>query len=363
MACPHVAGAAGLLFGEDPSRSSAEIESLLIADATRDVISNLPNVRTPNLLLYVGSESNAPTPAPPPTPAPTPFQVPDGTWAVFSGDCTISDDGRCATSPNFPSEYPNMAPCVIKVGANLGGINAHEFNTEANYDKLYINGNIYHGTDGPPDGIVPTTDITWSSDQSVTKTGWKLCQSDHTTPAPTAPPTRGPPLDMNRTWSTYWYYYWYWKNHNEPPTPVPTVAPTPVPTCPRGEPREMLYGLSRADCDAQCASGSEWCRHVQWDSSRNGICELYDCTPAHRWEDSVPGYCRFKWSKVWKQRVDLRDEGADADTKCKTRCINTAGCDGFVRSDQGSAKWCSLCTFGADSIGNHNTRRVWVRAP
>merc|ERR1712113_506013 len=125
-------------------------------------------------------------------------------------------------SPNFPSKYPGLAPCVIKVGANIGGIKAVAFKTEDRWDNLYINGNTYHGTNGPPDDIVPTTDIAWNPDHSVERSGWKLCQSDVTTPAPTV---------------------------EQRPTPTPTLAQT----CTRGEPRKIRYGVSRAVCDTKCA--------------------------------------------------------------------------------------------------------------
>ena len=51
------------------------------------------------------------------------------------------------------------------------------FQTEAKYDKLIINGNAYSGNVGPS-GIVPEGSISWSSDGSVSKTGFNLCPQE-----------------------------------------------------------------------------------------------------------------------------------------------------------------------------------------
>merc|ERR1712151_384222 len=53
MACPHVAGAAALLAGEDSTRTPAQIQDLLEGKATRDVIASV-GAGSPNKLLYTG---------------------------------------------------------------------------------------------------------------------------------------------------------------------------------------------------------------------------------------------------------------------------------------------------------------------
>lgn len=52
MACPHVAGAAALLLGEDRSRSPEEVKLLLQARATQGVLQGLGEDGSPNLLLF-----------------------------------------------------------------------------------------------------------------------------------------------------------------------------------------------------------------------------------------------------------------------------------------------------------------------
>merc|ERR1712110_1004164 len=65
-----------------------------------------------------------------------------------------------------------------------------------------VNGRPFSGSPKDEDswrglqGLVPTGDITWSSDSELVARGWKLCHAD------------------------------------VPPTPAPTAAPTPVPTPP-----------------------------------------------------------------------------------------------------------------------------------
>jgi len=121
-------------------------------------------------------------PGPPPPPAPA---VP----VSVQGPCVLDDDG-CVTSPNFPANYGNNERCTI--GPNFGVISVSEFNTERNWDKLFVDGTAFHGrytgSNGPLHGAEAVGDITWNSDGSVVKKGWKICRE-----APPPPPTPGPP--------------------------------------------------------------------------------------------------------------------------------------------------------------------------
>jgi len=66
--------------------------------------------------------------------------------------------------------------CIIRVDSSGGLIQAVEFETERNYDRLNINGVNYHGSANyKPRPTVPTGDIYWSTDGSVVRKGWKLC--------------------------------------------------------------------------------------------------------------------------------------------------------------------------------------------
>ncbi|CAE7032759.1 rngB [Symbiodinium sp. CCMP2592] len=97
-------------------------------------------------------------------------------WSVASGTCLIDRDG-CISSPGIEdgSDYPNDDSCQIAVASNNTlPINVIAFNTETGYDSLIVNGVSYSGSEGPVN-IVPTKDISWTSDGSVADAGWKLC--------------------------------------------------------------------------------------------------------------------------------------------------------------------------------------------
>jgi hypothetical protein len=106
-----------------------------------------------------------PTPPPPPTQGPPPTPAPE--WAVdgpCDRECTTSPTGHrscCVTSPRYPSNYNSHSECSISVG--FGKIEVEEFSTESGYDKLKVNGQEYHGSNGP-NGVEATTAIEWKAD-------------------------------------------------------------------------------------------------------------------------------------------------------------------------------------------------------
>merc|ERR1719460_2724342 len=54
------------------------------------------------------------------------------------------------------------------------------FDTERGYDKLVVNGATYDGRSGP-EGVIPNGVISWTSDSSVTRSGWKICATSAVT--------------------------------------------------------------------------------------------------------------------------------------------------------------------------------------
>jgi hypothetical protein len=75
MASPHVAGAVALLLEESPDATPDAITRTLLAQATRNALSN-PGNSSPNLLLFTGESSPTPDPGPGPTPEPDPDPTP-----------------------------------------------------------------------------------------------------------------------------------------------------------------------------------------------------------------------------------------------------------------------------------------------
>merc|ERR1719323_2825470 len=92
----------------------------------------------------------------------------------FCSGCEMT--GNCVQSKNHPSNYGNGESCTINLYGDVP-LTTEAFNTESRYDFLNAGGNAYSGTSGPPSGAY-TGLITWSSDYSVTKSGWRLCRTD-----------------------------------------------------------------------------------------------------------------------------------------------------------------------------------------
>ena len=96
-------------------------------------------------------------------------------FQVTSGSCTTHSNGRCFTSPNYPSFYSNYQTCNIAV-VETGRLSVEAFSTENGYDFLTVNGQRYDGTTGP-NGVPVTggSTITFSTDGSVTRSGFSIC--------------------------------------------------------------------------------------------------------------------------------------------------------------------------------------------
>jgi hypothetical protein len=66
--------------------------------------------------------------------------------------------------------------CIISVDSEKATpIKVDSFLTESKYDKLEVNGKFYHGTATGLEGVLPVGHMTWTSDGSVEKSGWRLC--------------------------------------------------------------------------------------------------------------------------------------------------------------------------------------------
>jgi len=110
MACPHVSGAAAILFDTDPSKSASAILSEMLDNAVLNGLTGLRNGDT-NALLYVGAGGPPPTPEPVPTPAPPPSACnpaystgPDG-----DGDCICNSGLTCFESGSRGCTYSYTA--------------------------------------------------------------------------------------------------------------------------------------------------------------------------------------------------------------------------------------------------------------
>jgi subtilisin family serine protease len=168
MACPHVSGGAALVLEANPSMKASAVLQQLLDDAYLNVLTDLKFGDT-NALLCVAEGGAPPTPTPQPTPAPPP-----GTWTIDGSGC-VEDGASCISSLNHPGNYGNNQVCNIVLAGSVS-ISVSAFNTESGYDTLSMGGSSYSGTSAPPSGSY-TGVISWNSDYSVTRSGWKLCKN------------------------------------------------------------------------------------------------------------------------------------------------------------------------------------------
>merc|ERR1719323_1982411 len=199
MACPHVAGGAALVLEMDPSRSASGVLSELTKNGEKDALSGLKSGDV-NVLLSVREFYTGPPTPPPPTPAPPP----PGTWELTGSGCQM--EGDCVSSLNHPGNYGNDQNCNVQLWGDIP-LRFDAFDTESSYDVLRLGGTAYSGTSGPASGSYSES-LSWASDYSVTKSGWKLCRTDGSAPTPPGPS----------------------------PTPAPQPTPTPAPSPPSPPP-------------------------------------------------------------------------------------------------------------------------------
>ncbi|CAE8731911.1 unnamed protein product [Polarella glacialis] len=98
--------------------------------------------------------------------------LPDG--FTSDGPCTVTHDGYCVSSPNFPAKYNTREICTITVEPGIT-VNAMTFETESGYDFLNIGGSELSGSKSGSQFDTGDGTITWSSDGSVVQTGWQIC--------------------------------------------------------------------------------------------------------------------------------------------------------------------------------------------
>jgi hypothetical protein len=114
-------------------------------------------------------------------------------FVVDSGACTVTSTATCFRSPNYPAhydividtDYDYMGYNDIDIDINQAcTITAHEavmlsvtaFSTESGYDRLTVNGVQYSGTSGPNGvQVAAGSTITFTSDGSVTSSGFEIC--------------------------------------------------------------------------------------------------------------------------------------------------------------------------------------------
>ena len=164
---------------------------------------------------YGNGEYHHPPSIPPPPPlSPGEVQpVAVHLLTVVSGPCVVS--GQCVHSAHYPRPYDDNERCTLRPVRGQP-LRVEAFATEESEDYLVINGVRYSGRmandwvgHAPPQSIIPDRDITWSSDGSVSRSGWRICQGPPPPPPPSpgAPPLPGEVQPKRYEPAAAWYFH------------------------------------------------------------------------------------------------------------------------------------------------------------
>jgi hypothetical protein len=110
---------------------------------------------------------------------------------VVNGDCVCSSNfqaASCAATSDASRRYGNDEACNVTFAQPVA-LHVHLFSTERGSDLLFADGARYSGTHGP-DGVVASA-LSWHSDDSTRRSGFKICA--HPVPAPPPPPAPAAP--------------------------------------------------------------------------------------------------------------------------------------------------------------------------
>ncbi|MFF9338507.1 S8 family peptidase [Streptomyces sp. NPDC014773] len=161
MATPHVAGAAAVWLGSNPTATPAQVSTALTTAATPNVVTN-PGTGSPNRLLLVGGG----TTTPPPT----------GPKFENTADYAIADNAT-VESPVTVSGVTGNAPSALQVPVNI----AHTYIGDLQVQLIAPDGTAYtlkgFGTGGSADNI--NTTYTVNASAEAANGTWKLRVTDN----------------------------------------------------------------------------------------------------------------------------------------------------------------------------------------
>ncbi|MFK3734976.1 S8 family peptidase [Streptomyces sp. NPDC088090] len=161
MATPHVAGAAAVWLGANPTATPAQVSTALTTAATPNVVTN-PGTGSPNKLLLVGGG----TTTPPPT----------GPKFENTADYAIADNAT-VESPVTVSGVTGNAPSALQVPVNI----AHTYIGDLQVQLIAPDGTAYtlkaFGTGGSADNI--NTTYTVNASAEAANGTWKLRVTDN----------------------------------------------------------------------------------------------------------------------------------------------------------------------------------------
>jgi len=209
MAAPHVAGVIATIMSRTGVSNPQTVKWMLLGGEYSADLSNLvqgiPDGTTPLFAMQPcieQGEGDVPTGPPEGVPIVTTTTgapvVTDFFTMAADSDCTVN--GNCVTSANWPSSHGNNEGCSITVDADSSVAVNSNFEIERNYDFLRVDNAAKWTAAEIPTSMSAGTTISWSTDGSVTKTGWELCFSEAGSNPGTSPPEDT--SDVPTSWPT-----------------------------------------------------------------------------------------------------------------------------------------------------------------
>ncbi|MFG2328786.1 S8 family serine peptidase [Streptomyces sp. NPDC048604] len=160
MATPHVAGAAAVYLGDNPTSTPAQVQTALVNNATPNVVGS-PGSGSPNRLLFVGGGGTTPPP---------------GKKFENTADYAINDHAT-VESPVTVSGVTGNAPSALQVPVSI----VHTYIGDLQVQLIAPDGSAYtlkgFGTGGSSDNINTTYTVNASSE--VANGTWKLRVTDN----------------------------------------------------------------------------------------------------------------------------------------------------------------------------------------
>jgi len=95
-------------------------------------------------------------------------------WFEVEGNgCDV--DNNCVSSKNYPQPHGNHESCTVTVLQDANLVTDSYFDVEEGWDFLNVEGINVESADQVPFTVYEGNTITWETDSSVSKVGWKIC--------------------------------------------------------------------------------------------------------------------------------------------------------------------------------------------
>ena len=91
----------------------------------------------------------------------------------MAGDCDV--DGDCVSSRNYPGVHGDSESCSVTILEDVSVTTSATFDLETCCDHLMIQGNDVESIDAVPSSLPAGEVFSWTTDGSVTSSGWQLC--------------------------------------------------------------------------------------------------------------------------------------------------------------------------------------------